>query len=574
MKKRRKTILLAFLVVILTGFNFLVYTQGQGGTPPEQNGQEQPGGTHGSSSGNWAFSQKSIGYRMSYVDQDGNKIGHAFDFILAPDLSFDEIWNKPLYTMNGTMEKKIRQEYSDGSAVELRENSEGIIGRQWASLVTHNGEGAIALEGELGPLMAQSLSSRSFGGGAGDFFHGVHDYLVRHYNAGDFEVVFNQLVSSLFGATETYANLSQPSTKNPGMTLATERFIQFEPLYIVTETYCNEARDHGSCPHGNWDYSKFKGIYGTATEVIYAIKAWEVLDQAGYVSPEINKRAPKPWCTGEGINCVVQTIYTGVGSEADQRRMVQDISTATMVEFIYMGDIIQQPTYTCEQIAVALKNQVKPTNLALYESLVEKLRNASELAPFQYDLDMNNDGTKETVSITTPQNFDLLIKSNYIDDDKNPYRDKSAHCETPLTTPGNCSGTYSGTADVDNCTTGKTYYSDYPTERVWLECEIAFSNGGNHTSDNTNHVTISADTVTDLTMADGTVVTGNTVGNDKYCKLFCTETFETRFPTSVYGIKAGQVFAWGSKSGKFGSIHVDKLCKNQQLDEANERGYL
>ncbi len=565
MKKKTKTILSLLLIAALLGFNFAIIAKAD----VIPSGDSTPGAAAGTATGATAFNPKRIGYRIAYVDQDGNKIGHAYDLILDPGwTSGTTRGGNTIYTLNGTVDKKIRQEYLGGGGGTFSPNVAGIIGQNATQLVAYGGQGATSLPGELGQLVNSALTAMSFKNGAERVFKGAYEYLKKYSaNAADFETAINQVLR-LFGTSETYATLTQPSTKNPGQTVASERFIQFEPLFFTNEAKCNgNFINNGKNCSGSWVY--IRGVYGTAIEIANAELAYQALSTAGVVYPEIGKRAPKPWCVGEGVNCVVQNNRTTYDVNS-----IKNASVATEVEFIYMGDIISQPTYDCTAIVDALKNQVKGSNPYLYKTLVERLRTASETSPFEAWLDMDGDGTTEKITVNTPQDFELMVESNYMDNQKNPYHDQSAHCAPATPVPDICSGNYPGTADLDDCVTGKTFYSDYPSEDAWLVCEIAFSDKGKHTSDNTNHITTQANTEDNKTMASGTVVYGNTVGNDPYCKLFCMETFETSFPTSVYGVKAGQVFAWGSDSGTFGSVHIEKICKNKELNESRGEGYL
>lgn len=113
---------------------------------------------------------------------------------------------------------------------------------------------------------------------------------------------------------------------------------------------------------------------------------------------------------------------------------------------------------------------------------------------------------------------------------------------------------------LDDCTTGKTFFGDIDDADSWLACEIAYTKDGViYSSDNTGHEAVET-------------TNGGIVGNEDYCELFCYEEIETRFPTSVTGVKAGQTFTWGSADGTFGTIEVVKKCSTQNYVEG-ERGY-
>lgn len=115
-------------------------------------------------------------------------------------------------------------------------------------------------------------------------------------------------------------------------------------------------------------------------------------------------------------------------------------------------------------------------------------------------------------------------------------------------------------ADIDDCVTGKTYFGDIKDKDAWLTCEIAYTKDGVvYSSDNTGHDAVETDN-------------GGVVGNSEYCELFCYEDFETRFPTSVTGVKAGQTFTWGTIDGTFGSVRVTKKCSTQNYVKG-QQGY-
>ena len=114
--------------------------------------------------------------------------------------------------------------------------------------------------------------------------------------------------------------------------------------------------------------------------------------------------------------------------------------------------------------------------------------------------------------------------------------------------------------DIDDCITGKTYFGDINEIDAWLTCEIAYTKDGViYSSDNTGHQAVET-------------TNGGVVGNSEYCEVFCYEDFETRFPTSVNGVKAGQTFKWGAVDGTFGSVRVTKKCSTQNYVEG-QQGY-
>ena len=123
---------------------------------------------------------------------------------------------------------------------------------------------------------------------------------------------------------------------------------------------------------------------------------------------------------------------------------------------------------------------------------------------------------------------------------------------------------------LDECVEGadqEIFFKDNLTKKCWLEEGTGFDKNSKVSSENTGH-----------TAQDGGIT--GIVGNDKYCKFYCNETFETEFPfrpeiIAARGagipIKAGQSFFWGLDRGygTYGKITVKKTCSNRQYDGTN-----
>ena len=179
-----------------------------------------------------------------------------------------------------------------------------------------------------------------------------------------------------------------------------------------------------------------------------------------------------------------------------------------------------------------------------YHTAVEQVRNGT----FEYEVYINGKLTKVKIdkAYNDPDEYAMLIKSVYTK------TGGEAKCE-PLE---DVCVLYNGnTVQIDDCTTGKTYFKDFEEEDAWLTCEIAYTKDGIiYSSDNTGHDAVET-------------TNGGVVGNSEYCEVFCYEDFETSFPTSVYDVKAGQTFTWGSADGIFGTVRIRKKCSTQTYVE-------
>lgn len=577
MKKKTKTILLILVMAALFGFNFVMFAQAEGdngGVSVSNNAGSGGGGGAGGDFGTsgWLYDNKQVGVRVSYVDQDGKLLAGPFDIIDDPAYTSNK-WRgmNGILTLNGTKNKTIRQNVTGGSFA-----NSGIIGTNAKALVigADGKHGTTTYTGGWWITMAKSY----FKGNKANA-NNVYSYLVAVYNKlkaaadktkqavpDDSEIrqLLNEFLAEI-GSSETFDTLLTALESDPTLSLASQRYIQFEPLFFAEKYNASTNRQADTL-----------ALYGTASEIVWD-DVTKIIVKSDYIHsgigvyPRTGEKAPKPWGNPTVANGIQQPSY-------DQ---IKDVNQATAVGHIYLGGLIEAPKYSCDAIAAALAKEVKPSNETLYHELVEKLRTASEANPFEYELDLDNNGEKERVTVNEPQNFELLEYDLYMDPQKNKYEVGTAFCKAayvcdPRIDPAcNCDGkSFPGVASPDACVTGQNKYSDYPGEDGWLVCGTSYTDNGLHTSDNTNHVTTQADTDPTLTMANGTPVYGNTVGNDPYCKLYCFEKFETSFPTSVYGVKAGQVFAWGSRDGTFGSVHIEKTCKNKVLNEALGEGYL
>lgn len=184
-----------------------------------------------------------------------------------------------------------------------------------------------------------------------------------------------------------------------------------------------------------------------------------------------------------------------------------------------------------------------------YHNAVAQVRNGT----FEYETYVDGVLTKVKVdkAYNDEEEYAMLIKSIYT------RTGGEAKCE-PLDDV--CSLYYGGTVEIDDCSTGKTYFKDIEEQEGWLTCEIAYTKDGTvYSSDNTGHDAVEA-------------TNGGIVGNSEYCELFCYEDFEATFPTSVYDVKAGQTFTWGSSDGIFGTVRITKKCSTQNYVEG-QQGY-
>ena len=186
---------------------------------------------------------------------------------------------------------------------------------------------------------------------------------------------------------------------------------------------------------------------------------------------------------------------------------------------------------SCEQ-AVAIINGETPSGLTGFEfnSGVSFPLNSQAYHDAVAQVVAGNfkytDGKNRAWEIDTGYSFNMLDPTYYV---LSQFGGKAA-CEdipVPCGEPAE--------VEIDKtCETGLNYYKDSAQEKYWLVCESAYLKGNDpltgipYSSDNTGH-----DAVEEAN--DGIV------GNKDYCELFCTETVETEFPTSVSNVKAGQV---------------------------------
>ena len=268
----------------------------------------------------------------------------------------------------------------------------------------------------------------------------------------------------------------------------------------------------------------------------------------------INQRYESSLISEEEYHQMIDQVEAGTFSYTDEDGKVIQLDSPQSFEMLvkenyekYNNGLAacadrQKVSLDCEA-AINYINSNYRRGTQAYHNAVDQV----EAGTFTYELP---DGT--TVSIDKPYTYNMLNKNVYTK------QGGVAQCNDIMI---NVCSTYDGAdINIDDCSTGSTYFRDINDEEAWLICEIAYTNGSKvYSSDNTGHDAVETDN-------------GGIVGNAEYCEVFCYEEFETNFPTHVYGVKAGQTFTWGTSDGTFGTVKIRKKCSNQNYVKG-QQGY-
>lgn len=390
---------------------------------------------------------------------------------------------------------------------------------------------------------------------------------MSNLNAG----LFYGTITQLAYATQAY-NCDNDEYKNWSMA---DSILKEYNVIVYGQSPCNTTDDPEYCTPKTWGPVSSKPGSGKAARIAlttehlsYGVgyiwlggikKADGCADVVGY----LNNKYTTGEITKEQYDNYIDQVEAGSFSEFDEKENKKyTVSTPQTFELLDKNnydrynnglaacDNMKKQNQSCDDAIKYINDHSGPGDLypvgsSAYHNAVAQVKAGT----FRYEVIEN--GKTVIMGVNGPSNFDKLEKNIY------ERLGGLAACENVDDACGLYTG---GTVEIDDCETGKTYFKDIEDEEGWLKCEIAYTDAGTiYSSDNTGHDAVET-------------TNGGIVGNKEYCEVFCYEEFETTFPTSVIGVRAGRTFTWGDPTGKFGSVTVRKKCSNQSYIKGKQ-GY-
>lgn len=504
-KKKIKEIIISLsLLVIFTFVGILIVKADAFG-----NGQFYPGGSLGDCSGYNCIWSGRTGVRFSLVDAEGNQV---------PGTSFIDLWFK---------------------------DKLGSIGNY--DLIKDNGDVIWNFNGALyGNQIKQDVFENPNPGlNEGPYFSLGFVYDFDDVFSYKFDSVYDRWDASWLKHVESYIRKNTSNTNTEVMDkILLKLGFQGEGEDTPTQTSANLGyylQYEPLVAHGRVGSGVPKNyiFIGTMTEYMKYDLA-----TAGALSPSLFAGSSSR--VAINISQHPSKFTTGRGVVDDLLNYRDGKIIGEGVAHIWIRDLVDKSDDLNCTDAINYINEKYTPGTSSYHNQVKKILNGT----FSY-----TDSKGILHKIDGPYRYFYLYEENYMG-----LPDQKALCKDKDVVTNQCDKYTGYTEILDNCLTGKNYFSDIDEEDAWLKCEIAYTIGSTiYSSDNTGHDAVENEN-------------GGIVGNKEYCEVFCYENVETNFPVSVNGVKAGQTFTWGSSMGKFGDIQVHKFCSTQQYKKG-QQGY-
>ena len=569
MNKKRKRWILCFVILLLASFNRIIYVWGEGG---HSNGGASGGGDHSTTAACHSYynGYSYSGIRISVVDKNGRRIAGTKSIDVFPsvqNLKQSSSLGAGTYVLaapHGAYERYPRYDYLDG-------------------IDTNVYRGRINV-----PVITAALSTEMYN--ASDVFAGITGLSAYSHTAvQDADSRYNPSLQSQ-DITRIYEHIqnTDSTTGYPFLTNLLKNYLNFkgpnelsateiEETYIMFETILVEhVCDSTKGVNGT--------IYGTMTEIATMFSTWHEASETGDWSLSnylmggrstlrMNASCGFSKCAPIGITPTSIEMTTTSMRRTDAGDYMRNPSSGYGAAIIWLGSVIRESD--CN--TVVGKINAKYYGTSDYDSLISKVRTGTLDMATAQTYDLKDDTTGEYLTITSPQDYDLLEKSNYTGS-RNPTPNYASCADLPaVTIPTVCTSSADPELNIGPCD-GNNYVKDNQDKQNWLVCETAYiKDGTSYSSDNTGHKSTettkrsTADYYSDdPDTEDAVYLLINTVGNREYCAVFCKEEADTQFPLDVANVKASMTFVWSTAdeqmaraNGLFGSITIDKHCENQ-----------
>lgn len=510
-RKNKKSILTSLLLILCLTFTGIAIVYADSSTDPS-------GGNGGTSigdackvAGKLCYSRIRWGVRITLVDDNGNKIGTKGVDIWKDNPTTGEAalltyFQGGLGSISGKFLKKDVVAYGG--------NEEQNLGAGFNSVATaSNNIYVLSREMSSNEILKgiqffwiyQSLGVLEDGKSLSTAIKNFDSYLMPFVATGDAKLSLNMNnFFELLGYSKKWEELTSEDLQ--------KMYFQFEPLMVFRINLGNGSSS-STINHG----------YGTVTELAYTNMsglARLALGDGG-AGVKIDNTL-----TGNLKNIYSPPSSTKITNSDDLKSNV-----GFGISFMWLGKYDKS---TCD---LALKN-IKDYSSNI-DADIAKLVNGDVFVFY------NNPSTTAQLE-QYEREYTGLQKAEYSKPGREPFcgnfpPDEEKECDS-----------VDATIKKDSCITGISYFKDNSSEDNWLVCGIAYSKDGvDYSSDNTGHEAVETDY-------------DNLVGNSKYCEIFCYEEIETKFPTTVYDVKAGQTFTWGEADGTFGNIKIKKHCSTRE----------
>lgn len=525
--KNKKSILWSLMLIFCLTFigMWMVYAGGA-----ENNGGSGSGSGGGSSSSTTTnYNIVRFGVRASFVDKEGNQIGHFIDFWPVDPMVRTQFQSAKIRVANvngnyGAIRQKVTGSINFWDTSSTAAEFSSFCGGEMKNC-TIFGNGGLWMYG-MGSLFQQPSSVQNIANEIVSYYNnpatlqGTKDALNIYLR----EMGTNENIDDLIQAYNDNYDLANPDKFIKDS--IEDRFIQLEPVISARVQISGSAY---------W-------FYGSVTELGFHAS------EAGSI-PDALVRA---YSSGVYIKKDTKTNnFSTEGSVATSAAELVDISRGFGVVQIWLKDLVNVNVDCTEELMDYIANKYT-VGTQTYHDKIALVKNGK----FSEKVQISPEVVK-SYEVNRPQAYNLLDKDVYTDTTLNP--SGKAACKNIIKDPPIiCSP--DPDINIDDCTTGNTYFKDNTNPDNWLVCKVAYTkNNIKYSSDNTGHEAVET-------------TNGGIVGNAEYCELFCYEEVETHFQTKVVDVKAGQTFVWGDADGTFGTVSIKKHCSNQAYKKG-QQGY-
>lgn len=533
-RNNKRSILTSIILILCLGFSgiSLVYSaaNSNGGTGGSIN---YPDAEEGS---NTTYSAVRYGLRLSLVDNNGEQIGHSIDF-----------WPSYPIGESSTADKMIHAVTVNGNYGTIRQNQSGTIA------ITNTGVPASNFSTEFcnkdGVFKNCQVMYNNSGELIGLWMYGMGT-LFKHPK--DIQSVANTIVSEINSPDPEKSKTAENNINIYLRELTGVKSENLDDLQNIYDTKYDEDNPNAIIKDSiNDRYFQFEPVilfrskingnatwfYGSLTELVTAQNIFATSIIGGVSSGIYIQKDIKPTIFKKHNSVTYSTSEIGQVSSNGP-----DSIPGQAVSHVWLKELNIKVSCTPELIAYIEEKYTIGTKE--YHEAIERVKNGTFNESVSIDLE--NDVTK-TYLVTSPQSFNLLEREIY-----ETYNGGVAKCENiNIPDPPECSPEVD--KNIDPCVTGYSYFKESNNPNDWLICGISYIDdlGNFYSSENTGHESVE----------DGY---GNVVGNNKYCEIFCYEGVESKFPSKVSGVKAGQTFLWGDPTGVFGDIKIEKHCSTRE----------
>ncbi len=572
-KTRGKTLLLLCLIACLMIFSATPFVSGEGETP--SGGGVSTGGDDGGEASGKGESCNSMtgnsyvrwGIRVSIVGDDSKPIAGTHAINVVP-----KVWEKGAYVdwANGTFYSvsngtKTKYEYLSSLSSDVLNGKDvtPVTETTWSGMGFISAEALIS-KAALALNIHNSIPKDYTGSKVTSDIKALYNYIATVDASNNY--AWTDALFSLLGWNKKVAELTEEEISST--------YVMFEPVMGLEVKTASTGCD------------SYHGVVATMTEMATILSpgtsTWSMgKDMVEKFGAQIYAPANCGYdkCAPKDIESYNNLAISAAKGRGAWRKLV-DATTTQAVSYIWLGAVIQKEESCPEVIKQinAMKTGGK-IDQSKYDDLVAKVKNGQLTLELAQQLNLQSASGKFLV-MTQPQDYDYLDKTYYGDTTINPTG--LAKCENHIPQPPTACDPSLAHADVyvDPCTNGQTYFRDDGNEDNWLKCETAYYfNGTAYSSDNTGHVA----TDVEAWQSDGRIQVSSKfqavmgshrqVGNKEFCEVFCREEYETYFPTSVTGIRAGRTFVWGQSDGTYGTVRIIKHCSNQDYNKDAGEGY-